>query len=733
MSLTGVVNSSSGFSPTFAAELRERSDEDLEKLFTLRPDLITPIPADMSSLATRACSAPSLLRALETLNQWQFQVLEVCAALRDPFTIKEVVALSDKASQEVILHLRSLALIYSDGAGFRLPRAVRDLLGNEPAGLGPESATKIDLKLIDKAPAGAKAVLEKLTWGPPRGQVGDIRKKGTPINWLLDNNLLIPIDTSTVALAREVGIYLRGNRVHKELLPTEPKITGVATKDVDTQRAALASISNTLRWVAELLNFWSEESPSARQSGGLGVRDLKKAADHLGVEESCAAFIAEIAYLSGLINLEADGQIIPTTLFDLWQNKEPEAQWSELVSLWKVTSRVAGLVGRSESRNLTALSSELDRSNASLIRNLTLNLLLNNPGISASPESVKAAVLWRYPHRRGISITSELVQWTLREAEWLGITGGGALSPYGESLLKDEENLGINGALPKPVEHILVQADNTAIAPGPLTIEVARMLSTFADIESRGGATVYRFSESSIRRGLDHGHSGEEIRAFLNKVSKSAIPQPLEYLIGDVAKKHGKLRVGYANTYIRCEDQSLIAAITSDKKLLHITFRQIAPEILICDSESGELMEELRGAGYFPAGENAKGSVINMPIANRSKSRPKPPRVIGELSKPSSAILSVAIRTLRTGERAAEQRPVGQIPRTTANETMDLLNEYLGKGVSLRIGYADTNGGVSLRIIDPLSISLGTLVARDHATNAITPFKIARITGVTTA
>jgi hypothetical protein len=64
---------------------------------------------------------------------------------------------------------------------------------------------------------------------------------------------------------------------------------------------------------------------------------------------------------------------------------------------------------------------------------------------------------------------------------------------------------------------------------------------------------------------------------------------------------------------------------------------------------------------------------------------------------------------------------------------MDLLNEYLGKGVSLRIGYADTNGGVSLRIIDPLSISLGTLVVRDHATNAITPFKIARITGIARA
>ncbi|MFM8191938.1 MAG: helicase-associated domain-containing protein, partial [Actinomycetota bacterium] len=84
-------------------------------------------------------------------------------------------------------------------------------------------------------------------------------------------------------------------------------------------------------------------------------------------------------------------------------------------------------------------------------------------------------------------------------------------------------------------------------------MDVARMLSTFADIESRGGATVYRFSESSIRRGLDHGHSGDEIRNFLTKTSKTPIPQPLEYLIADVAKKHGKLRVGYASTYIRCE------------------------------------------------------------------------------------------------------------------------------------------------------------------------------------
>jgi hypothetical protein len=719
--------------PSFAHELRDRSDEDLTKLFSLRPDLITPVPADMTALSTRATSAPSLLRALETLNQWQFQVLEVCAALEDPFTSKEVVALSDKAAELVIAYLHSIALLYRDGYGYRLPRAVRDILGNEPAGLGPQAASPIDLSVIKKAPDSAKEILAKLTWGPPRGQVGDIRKKGTGIHWLLENQLLIPIDTSTVALPREVGIHLRGNKVHQEILISQPKIEGPQIKSADIERAALASIANTLRWVQELMNYWSEETPTALQSGGLGVRDMKKASEHLGVDESCTAFIAELAYLAGLLNVEADGRILPSAQFDLWQNKEPEDQWRDLVSLWKVTSRVAGLIGRSDSRNITALSTELDRSNAALIRRLVLELLLENPGIAPTVKSAQKAITWRYPHRRGISITAELVEWTLREAEWLGITGGNALSAFGAKFINDNDDLGINAALPKPVEHILVQADNTAIAPGPLTIEIARMLSTFADIESRGGATVYRFSESSIRRGLDHGHSGDEIKTFLAKTSKTPIPQPLEYLIADVAKKHGKLRVGYANTYLRCEDQAIISAILSDKKLEHLSFRQIAPQVLISDTESDEAMDELRRAGYFPSGENAQGTVVNMPIQIRSKARPKPPRIIGESLKPSDQMLASAIRTLRTGERAAKKRPIGEIPRSTANETMDLLNEYLGKGVSLRIGYADSNGGVSLRIIDPLSISLGTLVARDHATNAITPFKIARITGVTTA
>ncbi|MSY98950.1 MAG: hypothetical protein F2698_02035, partial [Actinobacteria bacterium] len=343
-------------------------------------------------------------------------------------------------------------------------------------------------------------------------------------------------------------------------------------------------------------------------------------------------------------------------------------------------------------------------------------------------KTLQEIIAWQMPQR----FNAEYIEWTLREAEWLGLTGQGALSQFGQAFLSGSEDLGVELALPKPVDHILIQADNSAIAPGPLTVELANMIGTIADIESRGGASVYRFSESSIRRGLDHGQTGEQIKDFLKKTSKTPVPQPLEYLINDVAKRHGRLRVGSAQSYVRCEDEGLVTQILHDKKLESLRFRKLAPQVLVCDVEPGDLIATLREASYLPAAENASGILISAPAIRRAKSRPRPPRVLSESQAPSEIIIKAAVRTLRTGEKASSHKP-REVPRTTANETLDLLHQYIEEQASLTIGYADTNGGVSNRLIDPISISLGTLIARDHATGEMQSFRIPRITGVSPA
>jgi hypothetical protein len=707
--------------------LRSKNDVEIAELFRARPDLISPVPADIGALAARANSMPSVMRACEALNKWQFDILTALCALSEPISLIELLAVTSKDAQATVHELEAKALIYKDGEHYRVPTNVRTLIGDTPAGLGPRGTATLDFGLLATAPKGALEILERMMWGPPKGQIADIKKAPAHIKWLLENKFLLAFDSQTVLLPREVAMHLRNGKIFKEIVPTQPPLKGTSRKQKDVDQAAIANISTIIRWVEELAHNWSDEPPTALRSGGLGVRDLKHSAEHLGIDEGCATFVAEVTYIAGLVVIDSDDAILPTSAFDIWLSRSMDEKWYALACLWLESSRMSGLVGRGDSKSVSALGPELDRPGTPTLKKLTLALLSANPELDPELASMHENISWLAPARANSSYT----EWILREAEWLGLSGQGAISTFGKRFLESDD-LGIDDALPKPVDHILIQSDNSAIAPGPLTLEVANAMGTIADIESRGGATVYRFSETSIRRGLDHGQTGEAIIDFLRKTSKTPMPQPLEYLIVDVAKRHGRLRVGVATSYIRCEDEGLIAQIIHDRKLDGFGLRKLAPQVLIAESESAELISTLREAGYLPAAENQTGVLVSAPKLRRSKSRPKPPRSLTEPAAPLDVAIDAALRSLRVGEKATSHKP-REVPRTSANETVELLHHYIAERSTLTIGYADTNGGVSNRMIEPKSISLGTLVAFDHSSGEIIHFRIPRITGVSLA
>jgi hypothetical protein len=63
--------STSATSPRSLAEaLRARDDASLAALLRARPDLITPVPTDLTQLATRAGTRASVVRALERLDRF---------------------------------------------------------------------------------------------------------------------------------------------------------------------------------------------------------------------------------------------------------------------------------------------------------------------------------------------------------------------------------------------------------------------------------------------------------------------------------------------------------------------------------------------------------------------------------------------------------------------------------------------------------------------------------------
>ncbi|MFM1974817.1 MAG: hypothetical protein RL524_804, partial [Actinomycetota bacterium] len=129
---------------SYADYLRSLDDDALLALFESRSDLTSPVPSDIASLAVRA--SPSLVRAIDSLNKWQLQVLEAAAVLTEPFTEKELLQHTDKSAKFVLTALADRALIYLGHDGYRIPNNVRDVLGNEIAGLGTPASKKLKLK-----------------------------------------------------------------------------------------------------------------------------------------------------------------------------------------------------------------------------------------------------------------------------------------------------------------------------------------------------------------------------------------------------------------------------------------------------------------------------------------------------------------------------------------------------------------------------------------------------------
>src|SRR6266536_2605218 len=60
----------------FTDQIRELPDERLAALLRLRPDLVVPVPADLSALALRAQSRVSVARALDPLDRFTLEILD---------------------------------------------------------------------------------------------------------------------------------------------------------------------------------------------------------------------------------------------------------------------------------------------------------------------------------------------------------------------------------------------------------------------------------------------------------------------------------------------------------------------------------------------------------------------------------------------------------------------------------------------------------------------------------
>ncbi len=718
--------------------------------------------------------------------------------------LREVVHAAPAAVDAALDRLRGIGLLWGTDDSLRALSSLEDIVGTTVSGLGPAAATLLsgygparvhelacDLgltpsgdrhddvaavaallarrdvvtTLLGQVDERARAILEHLDREGKDGVVESTERStslgagGGPVDQLLARCLLVARDRRHVAVPREVAICLRGHTT-REPADLEPELATSSRDPLLVDRTAAGAAFELVRRVELLLEHWGGTAPAALRTGGLAVRDLKAAADLLHLDERAAAVHVEIAKAAGLLAVgtgrAGESVWLPTDAFDLWSAAPAGVRWGRLALAWLESPRLVGLVGGRDTpaagsgarpKPVNALTPDLDRAWLPETRRAVLRELsaLSAGSVLAPGTGVPSLVerlTWLRPRRPGGR--AQAVAWVVEESAAVGVTALGGVAAHGRALLGEDPvptaAAALEPLLPSPVDHVLLQADLTAVAPGPLERELARHLATVADIESRGGATVYRFSEQSVRRAFDSGWSAAEVHDFLASASRTPVPQALAYLVDDVSRRFGTVRVGAAEAFLRSDDEAALTELVHHPRAGPLRLRRIAPTVVVSDVPVDVLLPLLRELGSAPVVEAADGTVR---LARRESQRARTPRPRDDtdLTAPPdpraaarrSARIASTVTAIRAGDRAAATRPAPALRAsepTTPASTLALLRESVEAGESVWLAYVDNHGSTVERVVDPVRVEAGWLSAYDHRTEDVRSFAVHRITAV---
>ncbi len=734
------------------AWLAELGDERLIRLLELRPDLTQPPPGTIAALAARAQARQSVKAATDDLDFLHLAALDALLVLHADTTAvpltKLVELVGDRAPEATFTaavdDLRERALVWGD-TSVRVAAEAASGLPWYPGQATVEDTDQPDiadrLATLDDAQSD---LLQKLLEGSPVGRTRDAAA-GTPpdrpVQRLLAAGLLRQVDAETVILPRLVGQVLRGELPGPvRLTAPDPVVSTTTTADVDA--VAAGAVIDLLREVELLLETLGATPVPELRSGGLGVRDVKRLTKVTGIDDGRLALILEVSAAAGLIAAgmpEPDPQDgagpywAPTVAADRFIESPSAHKWHLLASTWLDLPGRPSLIGRRgpDGKPYAALSDSLFSTAAPLDRRLLLDLLCDlPPGAGVDATEASRAMTWRRP-RWAVRLQPGPVSDLLTEAHTIGVVGRGAITTSARALIADAPADDVvtvmDKALPKPIDHFLVQADLTVVVPGPLERDLAEQLAAVASVESAGAAMVYRVSEASIRRALDTGRTAGELHAFFKRHSRTPVPQGLTYLIDDVARRHGQLRVGMAASFVRCEDAALLAQAVTAPAAQQLEMRLLAPTVAVSQAPISEVLAGLREAGFAPAAEDSTGTIVD--IRARGSRVPAPPRRRAHrMPSPTSQTLGAIVAVLR---KVAAAPSAGM--RLDPTAAISQLQEAAHLQASVVIGYVDPAGVATQRVVAPINVRGGQLTAYDPASGRVREFAIHRVTSVVSA
>lgn len=482
--------------------------------------------------------------------------------------------------------------------------------------------------LLDDAPDGTLGMLDDFAWDGPVRSVNGNRfiTPGTPEKWALDRGLLFRTQWDLAAMPREVALALRGPDYRGPFTPYPPDLATIEVDADAVEYELCLTAPHVLDRATALLENVDKTPLPLLKNGGVGVRELKRLAREIGCAEDETRLLLEICAVARLIAIDEEaGGLAPTDRFAAWRLEEAPMRLRVLLAAWWRMERSS--LRRVEGRHPAALGDDPAGETIARIRWALLSALAELPegrGFATLRELVQR-VHWRAP-LLDRDLLDGCAAAVLDEARLLGLVAYDTLTALGRALAPLSGVAGDESRECVPeVEHdpalaaasthamesaqrtALFGADLTAVVTGPPSVELAALLDRAADRESQGAASVWRFGPASVRRALDAGDTADTLIADLSEAG--TLPQPLTYLIRDVARRHGEVTVSSVGCIIQGSDPALLAEIAGHRRLARLGLRLLAPTVLASTAPAEPTLAALREAGYAPVPVDDTGEI----------------------------------------------------------------------------------------------------------------------------
>lgn len=760
----------SSFAPSpwplsFREWLSSLDEENLAAILKNRPDVTHPLPPGISSLAARLQLRASLARALMSLNAFELLTLEAASSLGaelEPVVAPNLVDairryLGEQAPdnldvlvKEAVTALVLRALMYGSPASFKVvPEAMNALpTGWQLFGVSAQEETDFQ-QILDALDERDHKILTTLDRSGGTGITKDAAPDADPqrpIPRLIAQGLLIRVDSTTVRLSMPVRYLLRGQQ--PPLIPVLPssRVEFAASSKNDENSAGTGL--EVVRLMRILLRELGHDPMPLLKDGVLGVRSVTTLTRFLDSDELTALRVMSLAISCDLVArgvpdpLPTDDTggdyLCPTHRADEWLVSPLAHQWSQLVYGWYfhgVLRPWAVNTLDDKGKPQRFLSPATWNEKLPSLRELTLRTAAQHSTSSGiSDHSLRAHIGFAAPLRVS-RVSPEHIDQLVAEARWIGVlTASNGTTSVLDTLVNGTESTALSrldqvtqSLTPAEVTQLIPQADMTILAPGPLPQLLMQEMTLLGEAESMGLASVYRITESSVRRALDAGRTPEELTGFLRAHVLGELPQSIEYLITDVARRHGSLRGGPAVSYLRCADEALLLEVSRTSAAEVVGLRLIAPTVAISQAPLVRVLQALREEGFHPVAEDANGISIDIrPAPSRVSTPPRSQHP----EEDNEAHIAAAIASILRHDAAKEAVAAGTKATVHGSGVLSALQSAIRAKRTVTLGFVDKHGHAVHRVVTPITVSSGQLSAVDSIDGSMHRFTIHRITEV---